>query len=67
MLERNFDDPNFPTKHLAKDTRLFLSVAEQLGLETCGLQGVSELIDKTLAQGLDNTDYSALMAAVSPK
>jgi 3-hydroxyisobutyrate dehydrogenase len=66
MLERNFDNPNFPTKHLAKDTRLFLSVAEQLGLETCGLQGVSELINKTLAQGLDNTDYSALMAAVSP-
>lgn len=65
MLERNFDNPNFPTKHLAKDTRLFLSVAQQLGLETCGLQGVSELIDKTLEQGLDNTDYSALFAAVT--
>jgi 3-hydroxyisobutyrate dehydrogenase len=65
MLDRDFDNPNFPTKHLAKDTRLFLSVAEQLGLETCGLQGVSQLIDKTLEQGLDNTDYSALFSGIT--
>ena len=67
MLERDFDNPNFPTKHLAKDTRLFLSVAEQLGLETCALEGIETLLQKTLKMGLDNTDYSALMAAISPK
>lgn len=65
MLDRDFDNPNFPTKHLAKDTRLFLSVAEQLGLETCGLKGISQLIDKTLEQGLENTDYSALFSGVT--
>lgn len=67
MLERDFDNPNFPTKHLAKDTRLFLSVAEELGLDTSALQGIESLLQKTLEMGLDNTDYSALMAAVSPK
>lgn len=66
MLERNFANPNFPTKHLAKDTQLFLEVAEQLGIETCALQGIEQLLDKTLAMGLDNTDYSALFAAVVP-
>lgn len=66
MLDRDFANPNFPTKHLAKDTRLFLSVAEELGLDTSALQGIELLLQKTLEMGLDNTDYSALMAAVSP-
>ena len=67
MLERDFANPNFPTKHLAKDTRLFLSVADELGLDTSALQGIESLLQKTLDMGLDNTDYSALMAAVSPR
>ncbi|GAB4291047.1 MAG: NAD(P)-dependent oxidoreductase [Methylophaga sp.] len=66
MLERHFDDPNFPTKHLAKDVRLFLSVAGKLGLDTSALQGIETLLQKTLDMGLENTDYSALMAAISP-
>jgi len=65
MLSRDFTRPNFPTKHLAKDTRLFLSVAEQLNLETCALEGISQLLDKTLAQGLADTDYSAIMAGIT--
>jgi 3-hydroxyisobutyrate dehydrogenase len=67
MLERQFDNPNFPTKHLAKDTQLFLKVAQQLNLETCALAGIDQLITKTLEQGLANTDYSALFSAVINK
>ncbi len=66
MLQRNFANPNFPTKHLAKDTRLFLSVAKRLGLETCALEGIAQLLDKTLEQGLADTDYSAIYAGVYP-
>jgi len=65
MLTRDFSAPNFPTKHLAKDIRLFLSVAQQLNLETCALEGISQLLDKTLFQGLSNTDYSAMMAGIT--
>lgn len=65
MLKRDFSNPNFPTKHLAKDTKLFLSVAQQLGLETCALKGIDKLLDKTLEQGLANTDYSAIYSAIS--
>lgn len=64
MLDQDFTQPNFPTKHLAKDTRLFLQVAKQLSLETCALEGIELLLNKTLAQGLDNTDYSALYAGI---
>ncbi len=67
MVDRDFSEPNFPTKHLAKDTRLFLSVANELGLDTSALKGIESLLQKTLDMGLDNTDYSALMAAVSPQ
>jgi len=66
MLNRNFSDPNFPTKHLAKDTRLFLEVGEKLRLDTTALQGISRLLDKAMAMGMENTDYSALYAAISP-
>jgi len=65
MLTRDFANPNFPTKHLAKDTRLFLSVAKQLDIETCALKGIDKLLDKTLEQGLANTDYSALFSGVT--
>ncbi|HDY85704.1 hypothetical protein LCGC14_0565900 [marine sediment metagenome] len=65
MLSRDYSLPNFPTKHLAKDTRLFLSVAQQLNLETCALEGISQLLDKTLEQDLADTDYSAIMAGIT--
>ncbi len=65
MIQRDFANPNFPTKHLAKDTRLFLTVAKQLNLETCALEGINKLLDKTLQQGLADTDYSAIYSGVS--
>lgn len=65
MLQHDFANPNFPTKHLAKDVKLFLSVAEQLGLETCALEGINQLLNKLLDQGLANTDYSAIYSVVS--
>ncbi len=67
MLERDFSNPNFPTKHLAKDTHLFLTVAKQLGLNTAALQGIAVVLDNTLEQGLADTDYSAIFAGVSPE
>jgi 3-hydroxyisobutyrate dehydrogenase len=65
MQQRDFGNPNFPTKHLAKDTRLFLAVAQDLGLDTSALAGIETLLQKTLNLGLADTDYSALMAAIS--
>lgn len=66
MTDGNFDNPNFPTKHLAKDTDLFLNVAQQLALNTSALEGISSLLKATLEHGLADTDYSALYAGVNP-
>lgn len=67
MVERNYTDPNFPTKHLLKDVNLFLSEAQGIGLETSSLQGVQQLLNTAIAQGLSETDYSALYNAVNPE
>ena len=64
MLTRDFANPNFLTKHLAKDTTLFLNIAERLALNTAALEGISDLLQYTLAKGLADTDYSALYAGV---
>lgn len=67
MLQRDFGDPNFPTKHLAKDARLFLAVADKLGLDVHALAGIDQLLQATLDMGLADTDYSAIYGAVSPQ
>jgi 3-hydroxyisobutyrate dehydrogenase len=64
MLEGNFTNPNFPTKHLLKDTNLFLTEAEAIGLQIDSLTGVRRLLQIACNLGLAEEDYSALFAAV---
>ncbi|MEM9091906.1 MAG: NAD(P)-dependent oxidoreductase [Cyanobacteria bacterium P01_F01_bin.53] len=67
MCERNFSNPNFPTKHLLKDMNLFVQAAEDKGIDATVAAGVSEIAQKAIAQGLANEDYSAIYNAVNPK
>lgn len=67
MVDRNYANPNFPTKHLAKDMGLFLSEAEALDLQTDIVAAVRDILTRTLEQGLGNGDYSALYAAIVPQ
>ncbi len=64
MIERDYGNPNFPTKHLAKDIDLFLKEAKSLSLEVSGLEGVKRLVQMTLTKGWVETDYSALFSTV---
>ncbi|HEY9622898.1 MAG TPA: NAD(P)-dependent oxidoreductase [Crinalium sp.] len=66
MLEENYANPNFPTKHLLKDTNLFLqeAIATQLGVES--LTGVQKILERACDRGLADADYSALYAAIKP-
>ena len=66
MLEENYANPNFPTKHLLKDTNLFLQEASAMGLNASLLEGVREILEKAQQQGLADEDYSALFAAIKP-
>lgn len=67
MCDRNFGDPNFPTKHLLKDMNLFADEADAVGVNTKLVQAVSEIVSQAVEQGLADADYSALFAAVSPE
>lgn len=66
MLDRDFDRPNFPTKHLLKDLDLFSQAAGAQGIETAPVQAVRAVVERAIALGLGNTDYSALFAAIAP-
>ncbi|MEL7082951.1 MAG: NAD(P)-dependent oxidoreductase [Cyanobacteria bacterium J06597_1] len=67
MLDRNFDNPNFPSKHLAKDIGLFLQEAKDCDLMTDSLSGVQSVVERAISLGLSNADYSALYEAVNPE
>lgn len=67
MCNRNFDNPNFPTKHLLKDTDLFLTQAQELGLTTDSLEGIKSIIEKAIALNLEDGDYSAIYNAINPQ
>lgn len=60
LAERNYQQPNFSTRHLLKDVELALSAAETAQLSTDGIRGIRTLITDTLALGLGDVDYSAL-------
>jgi 3-hydroxyisobutyrate dehydrogenase len=67
MLDRNYDNPNFPTKHLLKDTNLFLTEAESAGLNVSSLKGVRQILEIAQQLGLSEEDYSSLFSAVNPQ
>lgn len=66
LSERNYDNPNFSTRHLLKDVELVLNAAETTHLATAGLQGIRSLLTETIARGLGAVDYSAIYEEVDP-
>lgn len=66
MEKRDFSDPNFPTKHLLKDTNLFLNQAHADGLNVSSLEGVQEIVQKAIELGLSEVDYSSIFSAINP-
>ena len=67
MLDGNYANPNFPTKHLLKDTTLFLTEAQSVGLNVSSLEGVRKVLEMAQQLGLSDADYSSLFAAINPK
>ncbi|MEM6450428.1 MAG: NAD(P)-dependent oxidoreductase [Cyanobacteria bacterium P01_D01_bin.105] len=67
MCERDFANPNFPTKHLLKDMNLFVQAAQAKGIDATVVTGVSEVAKKAISQGLADDDYSAIYSAINPE
>lgn len=67
MCDRNFSNPNFPTKHLLKDMNLFVQAAQAKGIDATVGEGVAEVTKKAISQGLADEDYSAVHNAITPQ
>ena len=66
LLTRDYEHPNFPTRHLMKDVELFLKEAAGYGLITSTVEGIRPVLERTIAQGLGGADYSAIFEIVNP-
>jgi len=65
ILQQDYDDPNFPTKHLLKDVDLIVQAAESAGIESSGIVGVRQVIKNAMEKGYDETDYSSLVEGLT--
>lgn len=66
MVNRNFDNPNFPVKHLLKDVDLMLAEFGKKGINIAPLEGVQKILLKAITDGQADMDYSALYNTVHP-
>ena len=64
MVDRNFSNPNFPSKHLLKDIDLFLTSSQNMGLNTKALEGIESIVAQTVKNNLADGDYSALIESL---
>lgn len=67
MLERNYDNPNFPTKHLKKDIELFIATAIAANLRTDTVEGIRQILTDAVNQDLADGDYAALFSIICPQ
>ncbi len=67
MRDRDYSNPNFPTKHLLKDTDLFITEAKSTNLNISSIEGVRNILEVAVNRGLAEADYSALFSAINPE
>ncbi len=66
LLERDYDDPNFPAELLAKDLGLVREAAAEAGLETAVVEAMRGVVEQALGAGLGRGDYSAVYEVIDP-
>ncbi len=64
MLERNFENPNFPVKHLLKDVHLIYDDFAQKYIDVEILDALKYILRETLRLGDADSDYSAIYNAI---
>ena len=65
ILSGDFAAANFPARHMLKDMRLVEAEATRLGVDPGLARAVEAILERALARGLGDADYSALAAAVT--
>lgn len=67
MLDRNFDNPNFPLKHMLKDVNLIISEFESHKINAAPLNGLRRILKKSLDSNMEDLDYSAVYNTIHPE
>lgn len=65
-LNRNFDNPNFPVKHLLKDLDLILNSFAEKNINIDSLKSIRKILIDLIQNGNADKDYSALYNSVHP-
>ena len=60
MLEADFSNPNFPVRHMLKDVNLVAMAVREAGLDAALLEPVRANLERVMAEGHGDDDYSAL-------
>jgi 3-hydroxyisobutyrate dehydrogenase len=66
MLNRHFEEPNFPVRLMLKDAELAIAEGEKLGLNASAVRGAAQLVRLAMQAGSGEKDYSALYGVVNP-
>lgn len=67
MLEHNYSNPNFPTKHLLKDANLFITEAAGAGIDVSSIEGVRRILETAVRMAYADADYSAIFSVINPE
>lgn len=65
MLKQNYENPNFPSKHLLKDMKLFTQAAQAEGIPTESIGAITALIQQAIDAGFGESDYAALFHSIT--
>ncbi|MDF5717003.1 MAG: NAD(P)-dependent oxidoreductase [Rhizonema sp. NSF051] len=65
MLDSHYTNPNFPIKHLMKDTDLFIDEAKSVGLNVSSIEGVQEILEMAIKMSFAHDDYSSIYSVIN--
>ena len=63
--QRNFENPNFPVKHLLKDVDLIIEEAKDKKLATPVIEAIGKILQQTVRDGLGEKDYAAIFKTIN--
>ncbi len=66
FIDHDYSNPNFPLKHLIKDTGLFKQVAEDAGINATIIEAMLKVFLTGREAGYGEDDYSSLYEAINP-
>ncbi len=65
MLDENYTNPNFPTKHLLKDMQLAAVTAKSTGIDSQLIEAVIKIAQAAIQKGSGDLDYCAIASTIA--